>query len=98
MDMGSREHTVPAWPREPKVNKAGPGPLLFAFLLGFTLMSEGSAQSPANWPIHTTERPQPRVVNPGPAGPPVAPPADAIVLFNGKDLSRFRSEKGGPAR
>jgi hypothetical protein len=97
MDMRFRENSVPAWPREPKRKKAGPGPLVFAFLLGFAVMSEGSAQSPANWPIHSTERPQPRVVNPGPAGPPVAPPADAIVLFNGKDLSRFRNEKGGPA-
>lgn len=61
-------------------------------------MHEANAQSPANWPIHSTERTQPPLVNPGPAGPPLAPPADAIVLFNGRDLSRFRDDKGGPAR
>src|SRR5437763_13815654 len=36
---------------------------------------------------------EPRVIDPGP------PPSDAIVLFDGKDLSKWRSEKdGGPAR
>jgi hypothetical protein len=34
---------------------------------------------------------EPRVVNPGP------PPADAIVLFDGTDLSQWRSEGGGAA-
>ena len=32
---------------------------------------------------------QPPVVNPGPIG---GPPSDAIVLFDGKDLSKFRGE------
>jgi hypothetical protein len=32
---------------------------------------------------------EPRVVNPGP------PPGDAIVLFDGKDLSRWKAENGG---
>jgi hypothetical protein len=66
--------------------------------LGFCVMTEANAQSPADWPIHSPHRPQPRVVNPGPAGPPVAAPADAIVLFHGGDLSRFRDAKGGPAK
>jgi hypothetical protein len=36
---------------------------------------------------------EPRVVDPGP------PPSDAIVLFDGKDLSQWKNEKdGGPAR
>lgn len=36
---------------------------------------------------------EPRVVDPGP------PPADAIVLFNGKNLAAWQSEKGGgPAK
>jgi hypothetical protein len=43
------------------------------------------------------DRPQPAVVDPGPAGPPVPPPSDAIVLFDGTDLSRWRAANGGPA-
>ena len=36
---------------------------------------------------------EPRVIDPGP------PPSDAIILFDGKDLSQWRSsEGGGPAR
>src|SRR2546422_4539530 len=35
---------------------------------------------------------EPKMVDPGP------PPADAIVLFNGKDLSQWQSDKGGPAK
>jgi hypothetical protein len=52
------------------------------------------------WAIHDTSRPQPKVVDPGTpsaADEPGRPPADAIVLFDGKDLSRWRSDKGGPA-
>ena len=39
------------------------------------------------WRIHDDKRPQPPVVTP-PAGP-GAPPGDAIVLFDGKDLSKW---------
>jgi hypothetical protein len=35
---------------------------------------------------------EPRVINPGP------PPSDAIVLFDGKDLSQWESAKKGPAQ
>jgi hypothetical protein len=35
---------------------------------------------------------EPRIVEPGP------PPADAIVLFDGKDLSQWQSDKGGAVR
>ncbi len=51
-----------------------------------------------SWPQHSLERPKPAVVNPGPERPPAPPPSDAIVLFDGKDLSRWRSQNGAPAR
>jgi hypothetical protein len=35
------------------------------------------------WKIHAMDRPQPAVVTPAPEGPPVPPPSDAIVLFDG---------------
>ncbi len=55
---------------------------------------------PRQWEIHDPKRPLPAVVDPGTPGTPEVPgrpPSDAIVLFDGKDLSRWRSEKGGPA-
>lgn len=38
---------------------------------------------------------EPPIVNPGPVG---GPPSDAIVLFDGKDLARWRGEGGGEAK
>jgi hypothetical protein len=36
---------------------------------------------------------EPKVIDPGPIG---GPPSDAIVLFDGKDLAKWRGEKGEP--
>jgi len=44
------------------------------------------------WRVHDRRRPQPPFVEPGER--PGDPPADAIVLFNGKDLSCWESFKG----
>ena len=49
------------------------------------------------WEVHSLTRPAPRVVDPGPAGAPLPPPVDAIVLFDGRDLSRWRGANGRPA-
>jgi hypothetical protein len=57
-----------------------------------------AAGAQRQWKIHDPNRPLPPVVNPGPAGPPVPPPADALVLFDGKDLSRWTGDKGLPAK
>ena len=57
--------------------------LTFAAAVGFAA-PEGEIPLPAG---------EPRVIDPGP------PPSDAIVLFNGKDLSQWKSDKGGgPAK
>jgi hypothetical protein len=67
-------------------------------LAAFLLAADAAcAQDPGDWPIHSMDRPQPPVVDPGPPQPPGTPPSDAIVLFDGSDLSRWRAEDGGPA-
>ena len=43
------------------------------------------------WRVHDADRPYPRVVSPGARRG--DPPSDAIVLFDGKDLSKWRSPK-----
>ena len=47
------------------------------------------------WKVHDIDRPRPAVVTP--AANPGEPPSDAIVLFDGKDLSKWftRSKKPG---
>ncbi|MFI5231826.1 MAG: DUF1080 domain-containing protein [Gemmatimonadales bacterium] len=66
------------------------------------LASSVAAQNPQpginDWPQHSRERPLPAVVTPGAPALPVPPPADAIVLFDGKSLDRWESDKGGPAK
>jgi len=42
------------------------------------------------WRVHDPDRPAPRRVDPGKAGPPAAVPADAVVLFDGHDLSPWQ--------
>jgi hypothetical protein len=52
---------------------------------------------PQGYEVHDRSRPQPPVVTPGTCSTqdqPGKPPSDAIVLFDGKDLSSFKSEKG----
>ena len=39
--------------------------------------------------VHDPDRPIPKQVDPGPAQAPAAPPADAVVLFDGKDMSQW---------
>jgi hypothetical protein len=61
-----------------------------------------SCRGPANvalpvfdWPVHDMNRPVPPVVAPAPE--PHAPPSDAVVLFDGRDLSAWRAGNGGEA-
>jgi 3-keto-disaccharide hydrolase len=50
------------------------------------------------WAVHDETRPLPPVVDPGPAGPPAPAPSDAVVLFDGRDLSGWQDVKGEPAK
>ena len=50
----------------------------------------------SQWHVHDPARPQPPIVTPGASfSENAAPPADAMVLFDGKDLSQWRDKKTG---
>jgi hypothetical protein len=52
------------------------------------------------WHVHDGNRPQPPIVSPGTAStpePPGQPPSDAVVLFDGRNLDRWKSDKGDEA-
>jgi hypothetical protein len=46
------------------------------------------------WLVHDPDRPAPKRIDPGKAGPAVPVPADAIVLFDGIDLSKWQGGEG----
>jgi hypothetical protein len=70
---------------------------LFAVAVWVSVAGLAVAQDKPKWKVHDMERPLPPVVVPAPASGPVAPPSDAIVLFDGKDLSRWTGRGGKPA-
>jgi hypothetical protein len=60
-----------------------------------------SSQEVHRWKIHDPDRPNPPIVDPGNPNADVQPgkaPSDAVVLFDGKDLSHWHGENGGPAK
>jgi Domain of Unknown Function (DUF1080) len=78
--------------------------LLFALLGGTLLLAAAApvlAQVDTRWKIHDRARPLPPVVDPGTASTPDAPgraPSDAVVLFDGKDLSKWAHKDGSAAK
>src|SRR5260370_13327745 len=59
------------------------------------------AQVDRRWKIHDMDRPLPKVVNPGTSSTqdsPGHPPSDAVVLFDGKDLSHWAHKDGSAAK
>jgi hypothetical protein len=58
-----------------------------------SVLAAQSIQRAFRWKVHDMDRPQPPVVDPGPAPAPSLPPSDAVVLFGpGRpDLSAWRS-------
>ncbi len=75
---------------------------LFFLLFIFTASYVKAQPSPASMKPEMTEfyEPVPPIVTPGKAtaNAAITAPSDAIVLFDGKDLSKWRNKDGGPAQ
>ncbi|HEU4700467.1 MAG TPA: DUF1080 domain-containing protein [Gemmatimonadales bacterium] len=73
-----------------------------AGLSSIAMAQQPDSAAPKEWPLHSMERPRPPVVTPAPAGAPVPPPSDAIVLLDGagraRGLAEWEGAGGGPAR
>lgn len=66
-------------------------------ILAAIAMVAGAAEKVYKWEVHDMSRPVPPVITPG--DEPTMPPSDAIVLFDGKDLSAWQSSgDGSPAK
>ena len=63
--------------------------------------ARADTQVDPGYAVHDGKRPQPAVVDPGLASTRAKPgraPSDAIVLFDGTNLSKWTDKNGGPAR
>ncbi len=65
--------------------------LTFIFLMLVCVCSRSFAQE-----IDSSSMPEPEVITSG--AMPGAPPSDAIILFDGKDMSQWLDKNGGPAK
>ncbi len=88
------------------VNTLSPAAIVSALLISQSLIFAASvgprfygdppdAHHP--WAVHDGNRPQPKRVTPGTFSTPAVagqPPSDAIILFDGKDLSKWQNDKG----
>jgi Domain of Unknown Function (DUF1080) len=60
----------------------------------------GQDGAKSEWGPNDRSRPEPPIITPGTASTQEGagrPPSDAVILYNGKDLSNWESVKGGPA-
>jgi 3-keto-disaccharide hydrolase len=64
---------------------------------GVTGFQDTPMQPDGKWHVHDPARPQPPIITPGTFSENATPPSDAIVLFDGKDLSQWRDKKTGGA-
>lgn len=66
-----------------------------AVLLSIMAFADDKTPPGGKWPPHSMDRPRPPVAASQYNGEPVPAPAGAIVLFDGKDVSKWAGEKKG---
>lgn len=75
---------------------------IYSPLVTLLLLTQLSfSQVDTKWKIHDESRPVPPIVTPGTASTQETPgraPSDAVVLFDGRDLSNWADKEGKPAR
>jgi hypothetical protein len=75
--------------------------LISVLASAFCIVQLAMAQVDTRWKPNDPDRPVPPVIEPGTASAqdaPGHPPSDAVVLFDGKDLSQWTGEDGQPAK
>lgn len=75
--------------------------LLMSAALMAAMTQMASGQVDPRWGIHDMARPLPTVIKPGTDGTQRSPgraPSDAVILFDGKDLSHWTHKDGSPAK
>ena len=77
-----------------KTRKMTTALFILAVVSGFALNSYAQKRA-SDWKVHDRDRAQPSVVTPG--DKPSDPPSDAIILFDGKDLSKWQKGQDKPA-
>ncbi len=76
--------------------KHTPHAALTVLMLFVVLLMPGQAFG--QWKVHDLERPKPAIVTPPAQVLPVPPPPDAVVLFDGTDLSEWEAVDGSPTK
>ncbi|CAN5522493.1 hypothetical protein BH09GEM1_BH09GEM1_25230 [soil metagenome] len=70
---------------------------LMGVLAGARPVAGQAAPAPPRWKSNEMNRPRPAELTPPAQALPLAAPSDAIVLFDGRDLSKWELVRGGPA-
>ncbi len=74
-------------------------PQFFAALVCVAILGMLPLQAvQAQWKVHDLNRPKPEIVTPPAQVLPVPPPPDAVVLFDGSDLSGWEATDGSPTK
>ena len=70
------------------------------YLLIGSFINQASGQPHSGWKAHDPNRPRPPIVSPADQHLPVAPPSDAVILFDGTEasLANWQAEDGGPTK